>query len=494
MGKGSKAPQQTYSQVSQSNLPEYARPYFERLMSRSEAESNQPYALYPGQRIQGFTPDTESAFQGYRNLAGYGNPTVDQAVGLTGVGANVAAQGYNPMLQGIGSVGQGMMTAGRGVGALGRGLRTTEMGVGSVGQGIGAAQRGMGSVAQAMRMARQGAAPLAEGAEMVRGAGQRAMEAADYSPLFAGTGEWGGRAARRYMNPYIQNVLDTQKQRATERYMEQEGGINTAAQKAGAFGGSRHGIQSGMAQRELNQQLNEMEAQGLSQAYQNAQQMYTSDQQRALQAALANQGVDLQAAQLGLQGARTGLEAGQAMGQFGGQYGQLAQTMGQLGGQYGQLGGTMGQLGGQYGQLGGQMGDIGSRYGQLGGTMGQLGGQFGQLGSGIGQLGGNISQIGGQMGQLGGTQQQLYMDRLKSLMGIGTAQQELGQRGLETAYQDFINQRDFERQNLAFLSGILRGIPVSPQSEVVTTAPGPNPLSQMLGAGIAGQQLANMRG
>ena len=492
MGKGSKAPTQTYSQVTQSNLPEYARPYFERLMERSEAETNQPYSLYPGQRIQGFTPDTESAFQGYRNLAGYGNPTVDQAVGLTGQSANLAAQGYAPMMLGVGSVAQGMGTAGQGIGALGQGLGTTQMGVGSVGQGLGTTQRGVGAISRAMRMAGRGEAPVAEGASMIREGGLRAMEAGNYSPLYAGTRDWSGRAANRYMNPYIQNVLDTQKERATQRYLEQEGGINTAAQRAGAFGGSRHGIQSGMAQRELNQQLNEMEAQGLSQAYQNAQQMFTSDQARRLQAELANQGVDLQAARLGLEAAQAGTGAGQALAQTGGQYGQLAQIMGQLGGQYGQLGGTMGQLGGQYGQLGGQMGDIGSRYGQLGGTMGQLGGQYGQLGSGIGQLGGTISGIAGSMGQLGGTQQQLYMDRLKALMGVGTAQQELGQRGLETAYQDFINQRDYERNNLAFLSGILRGIPVSPQSEVVTSAPGPNTLSQMLGAGIAGTQLANM--
>lgn len=324
MGKGSKQPTQTYSQVTQSNLPEYARPYFERLMTRSEAETNQPYSLYPGQRIQGFTPDTESAFQGYRNLAAYGNPTVDQA------------------------------------------------------------------------------------ANMARYGGAQALAAGQYQPERVGTRDWGGQAASRYMNPYIQNVLDVQKQRATQRYGEQEGNINSAAQQAKAFGGSRHGIQSFLAQRDLNQQLNDMEAQGLGQAYQNAQQMFTSDQQRRMQAAMANQGAGIQGAQLGIQGAQTGIGAAQALG------------------------------------------------------------------------------------QLGGTQQQLYMDRLKSLMGVGTAQQELAQRGLDTAYQDFINQRDFERQNLAFMSGILRGIPVSPQSEVVTSAPGPNPLSQLLGAGIAGSQLANM--
>lgn len=324
--KGGSQPQQTYSQVTQSNLPEYARPYFERLMARTEAESNQPYAMYPGQRIQGFTPDTQSAFQGYRNLAGYGNPTVDQ------------------------------------------------------------------------------------GAAMAQAAGQRALQAGNYQPQMVGTGQWSGQAANRYMDPYLQNVLDVQQRRATQRYGEQVGQLDTGAQKAKAFGGSRHGIQSALAQRDFNQQLSDSEAQGLSQAYQNAQQMFTSDQARTLQARMANQQAGLQGAQLGLQGAQAGIGAAQALG------------------------------------------------------------------------------------QLGGTQQQLYMDRMKALMGVGTAQQDLAQKGLDIGYQDFINQRDYGRNNLAFMSGILRGIPVSPQSEVTTTTPGPNPLSQMLGAGIAGSQLANMKG
>ena len=41
MGGGS-SQQPTQSTTYTSNLPEYARPYFERMMGRAEAESNQP--------------------------------------------------------------------------------------------------------------------------------------------------------------------------------------------------------------------------------------------------------------------------------------------------------------------------------------------------------------------------------------------------------------------------------------------------------------------
>ena len=55
-GGGSSGPQQTESTVTQTNLPEYAEPYFTRLMQRGEAESLQPYRTYTGQRLAEQSP------------------------------------------------------------------------------------------------------------------------------------------------------------------------------------------------------------------------------------------------------------------------------------------------------------------------------------------------------------------------------------------------------------------------------------------------------
>ncbi len=77
MGGGSGGGAPTQSTTYTSNLPEYARPYFERMMSRSEAESNQPYVGYQGQRLAGFTPDTQAGFNITRNLAAQGNPDLN---------------------------------------------------------------------------------------------------------------------------------------------------------------------------------------------------------------------------------------------------------------------------------------------------------------------------------------------------------------------------------------------------------------------------------
>jgi hypothetical protein len=54
------------------------------------------------------------------------------------------------------------------------------------------------------------------------------------------------------------------------------------------------------------------------------------------------------------------------------------------------------------------------------------------------------------------------------------------------------NQRDYERQNLQFLTGIMHGVPVTAQSETLGYEAPPNPVNQLLGLGIAGNQLSGM--
>lgn len=88
--------QPTTSTVNQSNLPEYARPYFERMMGRAEEESNQPYVSYGGQRLAGFAPDTETGFGITRGVAERGLPELGAATGILGASAmqGLGASGY----------------------------------------------------------------------------------------------------------------------------------------------------------------------------------------------------------------------------------------------------------------------------------------------------------------------------------------------------------------------------------------------------------------
>jgi hypothetical protein len=92
-GGGSQPTQQT---VTQTNLPEYARPYFEGMMQRSQSLLTQPYTPYGQERLAGFTPEQQQVQQ---NILGQQAPgEFGTAEGLTtaaGLGSLQAGQ-YDP--------------------------------------------------------------------------------------------------------------------------------------------------------------------------------------------------------------------------------------------------------------------------------------------------------------------------------------------------------------------------------------------------------------
>jgi hypothetical protein len=67
---------------------------------------------------------------------------------------------------------------------------------------------------------------------------------------------------------------------------------------------------------------------------------------------------------------------------------------------------------------------------------------------------------------------------------IGRDVQAEKQAGLDIAYEDYVRQRDYPREQLQFYSSILRGIPVQPSTET-TKLQSYNPIQQLLGTGIS---------
>ena len=108
--------------------------------------------------------------------------------------------------------------------------------------------------------------------------------AGGYDPMAFYSGQWNDEAAQQYMNPYTEQVLDAQLNRLNQRYGEQQQERDAAAIRAGAFGGDRRIVQDSIAQRELNMQQNEVEAQGLQAAYEMAMQGFDKDRVAALEA------------------------------------------------------------------------------------------------------------------------------------------------------------------------------------------------------------------
>ena len=288
-GGGSQPSSQT---ITQTSIPEYARPQVERMLGKTEALVDQPYQSYGGERIAGFSPMQQQAFQNVNSMQPSQQlGTATQMAGMAGLGSLNAGRNY-----------QNMATN-----------------------------------------------PYAMGA---------------------------------YMSPYIQNALAPQMYEAS-RQSDIMGQKNAAqAVGAGAFGGSRFGIQEAERQRNLGQNLSNIYGTGMQNAYQNAQQAQQFG------------------STLGLQGM--------------GQAGQMANTLGNLG---------------------------------------QT--QFGQ-----------------------------QKDIINALSTAGGQQQTLEQQRLSQQYQDFLNQRDYPKQQLSWQSDMLRGLPISQQSQTGYQAP-PSPITQIAGAGLA---------
>ncbi len=196
-GGGQAAP--TTSTVNQSNLPDYAEPFFTRLLERTEEESNAGYVPYGGERLNQYGADTTQGFADIRNISQSGTPQefADASSTLTGIA------GQGPLAQ---------------QGQFGDTANFTDSGV-----------------------------------------------------------------AAQYMNPYVSNVLDSQQARLTQRFNEQQLGREAQAVQQGAFSNSRRGVQEGIAERELNLQRNELDAQGLAQAYESGANIFGQDRQADLQ-------------------------------------------------------------------------------------------------------------------------------------------------------------------------------------------------------------------
>lgn len=124
-------------------------------------------------------------------------------------------------------------------------------------------------------------------------------------------GQFSGADLSRYMNPYTQQVTDAANRTAQQSLRQSLNSIGDNAAAAGAFGGSRQGVQEGAAASQTAMGMANLNAQLNSQNYQQAQSAIAADQNRALQAGMANQSNGLEAARLRALAATQGAQVGQ---------------------------------------------------------------------------------------------------------------------------------------------------------------------------------------
>jgi len=142
---------------------------------------------------------------------------------------------------------------------------------------------------------------------------------------------------QQYMSPYMQNVVEEQKRQAIADYSRQIPGMQAAATRAGARGGTREALLQSEARRNLGEQLGTIQATGLQNAYQQAVQQAAQDAQLRAQYGFSGAQLGEQSRQfgagLGMQGLQQQLSAAGQLGQLGQQ--QYQQASGILGAQMG---------------------------------------------------------------------------------------------------------------------------------------------------------------
>lgn len=91
-----------------------------------------------------------------------------------------------------------------------------------------------------------------------------------------------------------------------------------------------------------------------------------------------------------------------------------------------------------------------------------------------------------RQGALGQLTQQLGFQDASMLDTVGAQQQGMQQKAMDLAYNDFLQQRDYQKNQLSFLSDIIRGQQV-PTSQYSTTSAVPSSVNQLSPLAAAAQ-------
>ena len=310
-----------------------------------------------------------------------------------------------------------------------QGIDFAKQGVGAFEPYIQAASQG---VTQGMDLTQRGA--LAAGAIDTTAQYQAAQDMMGRAVPVIGQGIGGilGSAqaydpnqAASYMNPYQQQVTQNALGEMRRQANIAQQGQAAQAVGAGAFGGTREGVQRAETERGIQdlmqQRIMQDYANNYAQAQQAAMQGFESQQQRQL-------------------------AGGQALGQAGMQFANLGQG---IGGLTAQQAGVDISKAGALGSLGGQMGSLGTQYGALG----QATQQLGAADTGL-------------------------------LMGLGGLERQNEQAQIDAIRSTQMQESMAPYQQLGFVSDIYRGAPTTSMALTAQTAPSASPLQTAVGLGV----------
>lgn len=282
-------------------------------------------------------------------------------------------------------------------------------------------------------------------------AGQGSLAAGQYDPAqfyanqvggpnlqqysMTGPDAFGVQQAGQYMSPYMQQVVDVQKREATRDAQQGQLVQDLGAARQGTYGGSRQLLAGLERERNLGQQLGDIQATGSQAAFQQAQQQFNEEQRLRQQAGQNNLQAALGVQELGTQSGLQALLANQ-------QYGLEAQRLGEQSRQFGSTQGLAGL-----------------------------------------QQAGQMAQTLGNIGQM---QSQSDLSRLTMQQQTAAQSQALQQQGLDTAYADFLRQQGYPAEQLQQYSSLLQGVPraVNQTQTASSYTQPPSLASQIMGTGL----------
>jgi len=444
-GGGSKGGGHTTSTTTTSNIPDWLRPQAEALLGAGTQElfevgedgqitGTRPYTPYSTNAqdyVAGFSPlqqqvqmnaanlQVPQQFQQGTQLAG--------AAGRGGLQSAQAAYGYGSAGHQSGMLGQQLgVQGGQQYGDMGAGYgaRAADIGI----MGLRAEELGRDITGQSRGYSQQQA-----------NVGQM------YENLATSPYEY-----ERYMSPYQQAVVDQQVDAARRQSDISRTQRQASAVRAGAFGGSRQAIEEAEAERGLQSNLSNIQAQGLQSAYGQAQQNILNRvnlEAQGLGGAQSGLGTALQGGSLGLQG------IGQAIS---------GQQAGMQGAQTG-LQGVQAQL-------------AGTSQGMQGAQVGLQGVSGAQAGYGM------ANQSAGILGQLGTQQLGAQGSILRLQNEVGSEQQAREQRLIDQSIHNYAQAQAAPMAALQEYSSLLRGYAAPGQTTSQYQA-APSSTSQLLGAG-----------
>lgn len=385
---GGSRPQQVSSTVTQTNLPAYVQPYYEDVLDRGLFESARPYQTYGGQRLAQFSPEETGA---QRGLMGLKSPYQFQAasniagrIGAQGPAGFSAAQRFNPN-------------------AVKTSYRGTKFNPG--------------------------------------------YQARQFSNTFDPGSLADSGAIARYMSPYQQAVTDIEKREAMRASVANQMNINSQAARYGATGGNRSAILESERQRNLQQQLGDIQSRGSQDAFAQAAKAFEVDRQGRIASAEFDANEFRTNEEARLNASKMGLQAQELSDRSRKQAQEFRTSADEL--------------------------NINTQKARA--ELALRGLEY-DSSTGLG--------VADRLRDLGATEQKANMERIAAQGAIGASRTGLMQRGLDIGYEDFVRQQAYPQNQLGYMSSLLHGMQIVPDSSKATYGNVPSSGQKALGSGL----------